>query len=88
MGTIKRTKQSRNVIENKLKIKVIPVFPNPCRMLHRVPERYKKGQTKASARIWLAAKGLLKSKMPNKSAKQRKKNIHVMPNRKQINKVR
>ena len=64
------------------------VLPKPFRILVNVPDIYKNGQTKDSARIWPATELFLNSISPKKSAKQRKKNIHMIPNKRHISNVR
>jgi hypothetical protein len=51
LGTINTTKPILKMTLTRLNTKVILVFPSPWRILIKVPEMYKKGQTKDNALI-------------------------------------
>lgn len=87
-GTARNTKPSRNSILARLNANVMPVLPRPCRILESVPDMYRKGQTKESARIWLAAMPLSKRTLPRISANVKKNRKHMTPSKKQRTIVR
>ena len=82
-GTTKKTKARRNRMLLTFSAKVVPVFPRPFRILHSVPDRYKKGHTRDKARIWPAATDLLKRSLPSRLAKTEKNRRQNTPSAKQ-----